>query len=190
MLKAAFRPTQTFVVPGRVWCMCGGGRMDQEVQIHHVPILRHPLVKFSLAVWSKYPVTLRRRHELRVRAVPFFPPTMRIIQTRFHFESRLNKLVRRVDTRFAEQDGQINETNAKLPAMMKQMQAALASQKTQSTMMEEIRTGFPQRLQQIIGERRSFVTERTISLTEVVQQLTDGLRQCERHSVPGKDKES
>ena len=112
------------------------------------------------------------------------------MHTWFHFESRLNKLVRRVDTRFAEQDGQINETNAKLPAMMKQMQAALASQKTQSTMMEEIRTGFPQRLQQIIGGSRSFVTERTISLTEVVQQLTDGLRQCERHSVPGKDKES
>ena len=92
------------------------------------------------------------------------------------FEARLNGFFELIETKFGEQNAQINEINGKIPHMIEKIQSSSDRHDAQTVLMEEIRTGFPQRLQQIIDESHNFVTERSKSVQEMTQSISDGLR--------------
>ena len=65
----------------------------------------------------------------------------------------------------------------KIPLMIEKIQTSSDRQDAQAAVTEEIRLGFPARLQQIIDDSHSFVNERSKSVQDMTQSISDGLRQ-------------
>ena len=113
-----------------------------------------------------------------------FAETYRSIEGRLgQMETRLNDLFTKVDERFKEQSSAMGEVGGKIPLIMEQIKSLMQDGAAKTAAMEQMKLEMPTTLQTLLGESKSYVTERTETIGKLATQLQEAFQRLQGTTV-------